>query len=416
MKFNNVYQELQARGLIKQSTSAFELDEHLNFERVIYCGFDPTGDSLHIGHLLPIIVLKHFERYNHKILAIVGGATGLIGDPSGKKEERKLNERETVKEYSSKIKNQLNQMLDENNTTHLNNYDWFSKISPIEFLRDYGKNFNINYMLNKDSVSSRLETGISFTEFSYTLIQAIDFYYLNTNYDCTIQIGGSDQWGNITSGLELIRKKREDEKAFGLTLPLVTKSDGTKFGKTAGQSIWLNPKKTTPYEFYQFLLNTEDSDVIKYLKYFTFLDMDEISRLEKCVEEAPFKREAQKKLAEEVTIFIHGINAYKEVIRITDALFSGDVNELSAQQIEDNFLNFPMSVVENNTSIADLLIKSELASSKREAREFITNNAININGHKDFNVDSIISKDLAIDEKYFIVKRGKKKFALVEVK
>lgn len=412
---NNVYEELKIRGLISQETSE-DIKEVLKQPQTVYCGFDPTGDSLHVGHLLPIVILKHFENYGHKNIALVGGATGMIGDPSGKKDERTLNTKETVEKYAKNIENQLNRFLNAENTTFTNNANWFSKLSAIDFLRDYGKNFGINYMINKDSVASRLETGLSFTEFAYTIIQAIDFAHLYENHNCKFQIGGSDQWGNITSGLELIRKRNEGAKAYGLTVPLVTKSDGTKFGKTEGGAIWLDKDKTSVYDFYQFFLNTDDKSVIKYLKVFTFLDIKEIEELEKQVEEKPFLREAQKVLAKEMVKFVHGKEMVDVVIKISDVLFSGDLSKLSVEEIEDNFKTMRRYDIKENTNILDLLIESELASSKREAREFLKAGSIKING-KDINTDElVIEKSQAIGEKYLLVKRGKKKFSFIKLK
>ncbi len=411
----NVYHELNARGLINQITDE-GLIERLNDPITLYCGFDPTGDSLHVGHLLPIIIMKHFERYGHKNIALVGGATGLIGDPSGKNEERQLNSKEVVLGYSDLIRSQLVKYLDGDRTLFRNNFDWVSPLSVIDFLRDFGKSFGVNYMLNKDTIASRLETGISYTEFTYTILQAMDFNHLYQTENCELEIGGSDQWGNITSGLELIRKENEGAKAYGLTVPLVTKSDGTKFGKTAGGAIWLNPEKTTPYEFYQFFVNTSDSDVIKYLKTFTFIEMDEIERLETQVKEAPHLREAQKELAKAITIFVHGKEALMQVEKISKCLFTGDISELNVDEIESYFTHIEQVVIEENTNILDVLIQTKLASSKREAREFVNGNSIGINGTKYTDVELMITKEMAIGEKYMMIKRGKKKFAFVKLK
>ncbi|MFV0288162.1 MAG: tyrosine--tRNA ligase [Mycoplasmatales bacterium] len=410
---NNVYDELQARGLINQQTSD-NIKAVLQESQTVYCGFDPTGDSLHVGHLLPIVILKHFENYGHKNIAVVGGATGLIGDPSGKKQERVLNTKETVLAYSDLIKTQLVKYLNKDNTTFVNNIDWFGKLSAIDFLRDFGKNFGINYMINKDSVASRLESGLSYTEFSYTIIQAMDFAHLYENYNCKFQIGGSDQWGNITSGLELIRKRNEASEAYGITVPLVTKSDGTKFGKTEGGAIWLESEKTSPYDFYQFFVNTEDKDVIKYLKTFTFLPLEEIAKLEQSLQEKPFLREAQKALAKELTIFVHGTEALTTVLKISEVLFSGNLQELTGQQIRDNFKTMDQTIVNEELNIIDLLIKVELASSKREAREFINNQAIKVNGEVINDENQIITKNLAIENEFYLIKRGKKKYAFIK--
>ncbi len=410
----NVYDELKARGLINQETSE-DIKEILKEKQTVYCGFDPTGDSLHVGHLLPIVILKHFENYGHKNIALVGGATGLIGDPSGKKDERTLNTKETVKEYSDLIEKQLLRFLNKEQTFFTNNANWFSQLSAIDFLRDYGKNFGINYMINKDSVASRLETGLSFTEFAYTIIQAIDFAHLYENYNCTFQIGGSDQWGNITSGLELIRKRNENAKAYGLTVPLVTKSDGSKFGKTEGGAVWLDPEKTSPYEFYQFFLNTDDESVIKYLKTFTFVSLDEIKTLEEQVKEKPFLREAQKVLAKEMVKFVHGEDSVKIVEKISEVLFTGNLSELTVEEIENNFNSIKRYNLDDNINILDLLINSELASSKREARELINSKSIKLNGNSLNNCEEVITKDKAIGQKYILLKRGKKKFSFIKI-
>lgn len=408
----NVYHELIERGLINQVTDQ-DIIERLNSPITLYCGFDPTGDSLHVGHLLPIIILKHFENYGHHNLALVGGATGLIGDPSGKKDERVLNTKDIVQEYAKNLQTQLIKYLDGEKTTFLNNYDWTKDITVIDFLRDYGKNFNINYMIHKESVSSRLESGLSFTEFTYTILQALDFNYMYQHYNCELQIGGSDQWGNITSGLELIRKSNEDAKAFGITVPLVTKSDGSKFGKSEGGAIWLNPEKTTPYEFYQFFINTPDSDVIQYLKYFTFLSVDEIDELEIQMKNEPHLRATQKALAKEITTFVHGKEALDQVLKISKSLFTGDLSELTAFEIEKYFTHIEEIRVDAGLQLLDFLVTTKLASSKREAREFVSAGSITIAGNKLTDPEMVMTKDMAIEGKYILVKRGKKKFAFV---
>src|SRR5690554_3250708 len=331
---NKLLQDLSWRGLVNDCTDLDALDELLDNEMLtLYCGFDPTAESLHVGSLIPILTLRRFQLAGHKPLALVGGATGLIGDPSGRSSERSLNTLETVLKYVKGIKNQLAKFIDfnekENRAELVNNYDWTKDLSIIDFLRDYGKHFGINYILAKDTVASRLESGISFAEFTYTILQAMDFNYLYETKGCKLQIGGSDQWGNITSGLELIRKKHGTEvKVIGFTFPLVTKADGTKFGKTAGGSIWLDEKLTTPYEMYQFFLNTSDEDVVKFLKYFTFLSHEEINHLEVKVKMEPHKREAQKTLAKEVVSLVHSEKAFKQALKITDSLFNGNIKSL----------------------------------------------------------------------------------------
>ena len=387
----------------------------------LYCGFDPTADSLHIGHLLPILTLKRFQEAGHQPIALVGGATGLIGDPSGKKQERTLNEKETVKQWSERIKEQLSRFLDfekEGNPAILaNNYDWIGPLDVITFLRDIGKSFGINYMLAKETVQSRIETGISFTEFSYMILQSYDFLKLYQTYDCRLQIGGSDQWGNITSGLELIRKTEENAKAYGLTLQLVTKADGTKFGKTEGGAIWLDKEKTSPYEFYQFWINTDDRDVIKYLKYFTFLSKEEIEQLAEEVKNAPEKRSAQKALAEEVTKLVHGEEALKQAVKISEALFSGNIKALTAEEIKQGFKDVPSyETTENEIGLVDLLVQAKISPSKRQAREDIGNGAIYINGERVQELDYIVSEKDTIEGQFAVIRRGKKKYFLIHFK
>jgi tyrosyl-tRNA synthetase len=414
-------EDLQFRGLINQMTDEEGLRKLLNEEKVkLYVGFDPTADSLHIGHLLPILMLRRFQLAGHQPVALVGGATGLIGDPSGRKTERTLNSVEVVAGWVKSIQNQLSQFLDfdtnENPAIMANNYDWISKMDVISFLRDVGKYFGLNYMLAKDSVQSRLETGISFTEFSYQILQSLDFLKLYETENVRLQVGGSDQWGNITAGLELIRKtKGDDAKAFGLTVPLVTKADGTKFGKSEGNAVWLDPEKTTPYEFYQFWINTDDRDVVKYLKYFTFLSHEEILELEKATEEVPEKRLAQKALAEDVTKLVHGEEALQQAIRISDALFNGDIRELSATEIEQGFKDVPSYINNDETiGLVDLLVNAKISPSKRQAREDIQNGAIYINGDRKTDLQYILSSEDKIEGKYTVIRRGKKKYFLIK--
>lgn len=416
----DILQDLEFRGLINQQTDAEGLRELLDKEVVkLYCGFDPTADSLHIGHMLPILILRRFQQAGHQPIALVGGGTGLIGDPSGKKAERQLNEKETVAMFSQRIKEQLSRFLDfekgENPAIVANNYDWIGKLDVITFLRDIGKNFGLNYMLAKESVSARLETGISFTEFSYMILQSYDFLNLYQTHGCRLQVGGSDQWGNITAGMELIRKSEEDAKVFGLTVPLVTKSDGTKFGKTEGGAIWLDPEKTTPYEFYQFWINTDDRDVVKYLKYFTFLSHDEINELEKQTQEAPEQRAAQKALGAEMTKLVHGEAALEQAIKISAALFSGSVAELTADEIQQGFKDVPSyEHIGEEISLIDLLVVSKIVSSKRQAREDVSNGAISVNGVREQDVNRVITAADRIEGKFTIIRRGKKKYFLIK--
>ncbi|WOO87337.1 tyrosine--tRNA ligase [Mollicutes bacterium LVI A0039] len=411
----NIYDILDERGLIKDITDE-ALKQRVETPITLYCGFDPTGPTLHIGHLFPIILLKHFENAGHNPIALIGGATGCIGDPSFKKDERSLNTYDIVEQYANSLKSQIERFFDPQKTQFVNNMDWTKNISAIEFLRDYGKAFSVNNMIAKDSVASRMETGISFTEFSYPILQALDFKYLNDHYNCELQIGGSDQWGNITAGTELIRKTSDNKKVYGITVPLVTKSDGTKFGKSEGHAIWLDPNLTSPYEFYQFFVQSQDSDVINYLKSFTFLPIEEIKDLERQVAEEPFKRTAQKVLAYEVTKFVHGLEMADTAVKISEILFTGDLKQLSSQEIEANFINVKMTEINSGTALVDALIECSLASSKREAREFITNNSISINGDKQPDIEYTLTTEDGIDGKYVMLKRGKKKYEFIVIK
>lgn len=420
-----IIQDLEQRGLVNQFTDEEGLKKHLEEQVVtLYCGFDPTADSLHIGHLVPALMLKRFQLAGHRPIALIGGGTGMIGDPSGRTDERQLNNEETVDAFSQAIEHQLQSILkfneDENAAVVRNNKEWLGKLTLIEFLRDTGKHFGINYMLGKDSVQSRLENGISFTEFTYMILQSYDFMNLFDKEQCTLQIGGSDQWGNITAGMELIRRTRKEgaeAKVFGLTVPLITKADGTKFGKTAGGAIWLDRDKTTPYEFYQFWVNTDDRDVIKFIKYFTFLPMAEIDALEDALVKAPEKREAHIKLAEEVTMLVHGEEALLQAKHITEALFSGDLTSLNGEEIEQGFKDVPTSNMTDQTlPLVDLLVESGIVKSKRQAREDIQNGAISINGVRNQTLDYVLADEDRIDERYVIIRRGKKKYFLLDFK
>ncbi|EGQ4318960.1 tyrosine--tRNA ligase [Staphylococcus pseudintermedius] len=415
---NALLEELSWRGLVYQQTDEEGIETLLNKEEVkIYCGADPTADSLHIGHLLPYLTLRRFQEAGHRPIVLVGGGTGMIGDPSGKSEERVLQTEAQVDKNVRGIQQQMEQLFDfnvENGPILVNNYDWLSQISLIEFLRDYGKHVGVNYMLGKDSIQSRLENGISYTEFTYTILQAIDFGHLNRVHDCKLQIGGSDQWGNITSGIELMRRMYGVTDVYGFTIPLVTKADGKKFGKSESGTIWLDPEKTSPYEFYQFWINTSDDDVIKFLKYFTFLSKTDIEALEKSVVEEPHLRKAQTTLAEEVTRFIHGNDALAEAQRISQALFKGDLKSLSAEEIKAGFKDVPQVTLSNETTnIVDALVETKMASSKRQAREDITNGAIYINGERQQDLAYTLSSDDRYDDTFTIIRRGKKKYFMV---
>ena len=413
----NIIDELVWRGAINQQTDEEGLKQALESGEVkLYCGVDPTGDSMHIGHLIPFIMLRRFQLLGHKPYVLIGGATGTIGDPSGRTSERQLQTLDIVKENVNKLTIQLKKIFGEDNINLVNNYDWLSKIDLLSFLRDYGKNFSVNTMLAKDIVASRLDKGISFTEFSYQILQSIDFKYLNENYGISLQIGGADQWGNITSGIDLIRRTNKN-KVFGLTIPLMLKSDGTKFGKTAGGAVWLDPLKTSPYEFYQFWVNQDDRDVVKYLKYLTFLSQEEIEALEKLTIESPELRMAQKKLAEEVTRFVHGDNELQEAIKISEILFQGNVSDLSFEQIKaigNSMPHFQVSKIDIDTNIVDILVQSELVSSKRQAREDIQNGAISMNGTTVTGVDDHLVPHPNSNGEYTILRRGKRKYILID--
>ena len=416
---NELLKDLEWRGLINDCTDIEALDGFLNGGSIsLYAGFDPTADSLHIGHLLPVLMLRRFQQAGHKPLPLVGGATGYIGDPTGRSEERQVNSPEVIAGWSQKIKNQLSNFLEfegENAAEMQNNYEWTANVGMLEFLREWGKHFNINYMLSKESVMSRLDHGMTYTEFSYTILQGIDFKELYERKNCVLQIGGSDQWGNIVSGLEVIRKTNSHEaKAVGLTLPLVMKSDGTKFGKTAGGAVWLDATKTTPYEMYQFFVNTADADVMKFIKYFTFLTRLEIEQIEQEFQKAPHERLAQKTLAKELVSLVHGEGAFHQALKITQALFSGDIAALTSDEIAVGFKDVPSVTVSEDVGLIDLLVTTGAATSKREAREFITNSSVMINGEKQTNLEFIVKKQNAIDERFTILRRGKKKYFLVQ--
>lgn len=348
----------------------------------------------------------------------------MIGDPSGRSTERSLNSEEVVLGYAKSIEKQIGKLLQfgegENPVVARNNHDWLRNMTFIEVLRDAGKHFGINYMLAKESVASRIEKGITYTEFSYMLLQSIDFLKLYEEENCKLQIGGSDQWGNITAGMELIRRTREnpeeeEAEVYGLTVPLITKADGTKFGKTAGNAIWLDPDKTTPYEFYQFWINTDDRDVVKFLKYFTFLSKEEIEELEKEVETRPEKRVAQKRLAEEMTKLVHSEEALQQAINISEALFNGNIKDLSVNEIEQGFKDVPTyEMTKEDIGLVDLLVQAGISPSKRQAREDIKNGAIHINGERQQDINYVVSEADRINDVFTIIRRGKKKYTLID--
>ncbi|WP_018659753.1 tyrosine--tRNA ligase [Allofustis seminis] len=418
-----IIEELKWRGAINQQTDEEGLRQLLEEKSVgLYCGIDPTGDSMHIGHLIPFIILKRFQMAGHRPYVVIGGGTGSIGDPSGRNSERELQTMEKVDANAEKLSLQMKKLFKAGQAQsgiHLaNNKDWLMPMTLLEFLRDFGKEFSVNVMLSKDVVASRLDTGISFTEFSYQIIQSIDFLHLFKHEDVQLQIGGADQWGNITAGLDLIRRKEGVEaEAYGLTIPLLLKADGTKFGKTAGGAVWLDPQKTTPYEFYQFWFNQDDRDVVKYLKYFTFLTEEEIDRLAEVVQNEPHKRLAQKVLAEEMTRFVHGQEALDEAITISEALFSGNVQQLKADQIEASFKDVPNTNVKKGSyPIIDFLVdEAKVVPSRRQAREDIQNGAIYIKGERITDLDYEVNDKDSYDQRFVLIRRGKRRYFLVHL-
>lgn len=400
-----LFEELNWRGLIKDISSP-ELEEKLNKGGMtFYIGTDPTGDSLHIGHYSSFLISKRLKKAGHNPILLVGGATGLIGDPRPSAERAMITKEEVAHNFEC-LKKQAENIF---GFEVVNNFDWCKDINFIDFLRDYGKHFNVNYMLSKDIVARRLEDGITYTEFSYMIMQALDFLHLYQTRNCTLQVAGQDQWGNITAGIELIRRKIGKE-AYGFTMPLVTKSDGTKFGKSEGKAIWLDKNKTSSYELYQFLINSEDTKVIDYLKTLTFLSPEEIMELEKSNQEEPHLRRAHEALAKAVITDLHGVEEYENAVRISKALFSGNVKDLTLDEIKVAFQDVPTFQPTVGVTIVDMLVNGKIASSKREAREFVTAGSISINGEKITDVDTIMTREYAIDEVAFIVRRGKKKY------
>ncbi len=412
-------QDLYFRGLVYQVTDQDGLAERLAKSQPItlYAGFDPTADSLTIGNLAAILVLRRFQQAGHVPIALVGGATGLIGDPGGKKEERSLNTRDTVEEWAVKIRKQLEPFLDfdgANKAQLVNNFDWLGDMPAIDLFRDVGKHFPIPYMLAKDSVSSRLETGISYTEFSYMILQSYDFLKLHELKGCELQIGGSDQWGNITAGSDLIRRVK-GAKTYGLTYPLITTADGAKLGKTEAGTVWLDADKTSPYEFYQYWLNTDDASVLSLLKVFTFLDQEAIRGLEESVQQDPGKREAQRALAIELTILVHGEESTRKAEKISQALFYGNLVELEEDELELGFNDVPTyNLDEPQVGLVDLLVNAGISSSKRQARQDIDSGAIYINGDRCQEMERTMRTKDGLHGKYLVIRRGKSKYFLVK--
>lgn len=406
-----LYEELKWRGLIQDISSPDLIDKLNNGGLTFYIGTDPTADSMHIGHYSSFLISKRLAKAGHHPILLVGGATGLIGDPKPTA-ERPMISKEAVEHNFKGLKKQAEEIF---GFEVVNNYDWTKDINVIDFLRDYGKYFNINYMLAKDKVKSRLENGITYAEFSYMILQALDFMHLYEERGCTLQVAGSDQWGNITAGIELVRKKL-DKEIYGMVMPLVTDSNGVKFGKTEGNALWLDKNKTSSYELYQYLINLEDSMIIEYLKKLTFLSKEEIEEIEKRHNENPGLREAHKILAREVITDIHGKEEYEKALKLSQVLFSGDIKELTSKEIEEVFKGVPTYETEPGKTLIDVLVESHAASSKREAREFINNGAISINGDVVKDENCLIDNSKAIDDKYIAIRRGKKKYYLIILK
>ena len=412
----HIFDELKERGLVFQTTDEEALRKALAEGNVsFYSGYDPTADSLHLGHLVPILVMKHLQLAGHKPYALVGGATGLIGDPSFKDTERSLQTKDTVEGWVRSIQAQVSRFLDfengDNKAEMVNNYDWFSDISFIDFLRDVGKYFTVNYMMSKESVKKRIETGISYTEFAYQIMQGYDFFELNRQYGVTLQIGGSDQWGNMTAGTELLRRKA-DKTAHVITVPLITDATGKKFGKSEGNAVWLNADKTSPYEMYQFWMNVMDAHAVRFLKIFTLLPLDEIEEIGKQFEAAPHERLAQKILAREVVTLVHGEKAYKEALNITEQLFAGNIKNLSVKELKQGLRGVPNYQVnaDDNLNIVELLVTAGVVNSKRQAREDVQNGAIYVNGDRIQDLDYTLTDADKLENELTVIRRGKKKY------
>ena len=413
----NIIEELNWRGLIQEYSNEEKMKELLSTKQTIYCGFDPSASSMHVGNFVMISILMRLQRAGHKVIAVVGGATGMIGDPSGKSKERNLQGKETLQKNTESIRAQLERFIDLTDPEKgaiVNNYDWLGNISFLDYLRDYGKYFPINYMLSKDIIASRLEAGISFTEFSYMTLQSVDFLTLHQKYGCNIQIGGNDQWGNLTAGLELIRKVEGNDVNVGvMTAHLLTRADGKKFGKSEDGALFLDPKLTSPYKLYQYFINTTDEDAIRYLKVFSFKSREEIIAIEKEHLANPGARIGQKALAADIVETIHGKEGLEEALKVTQAFFSGDVKNLTEEQIENVLGGGNVIELDSSLPLEDLLILLKAASSKREAREFIAGNSVLVNGDK-VNSNIEVSKENALFNKYTIIRRGKKNYFLVK--
>ena len=427
---SQIINQLRQRGLVAQVSADKELEEHLDQPRTLYCGFDPTADSLHLGHLVPLLVLKRFQEAGHTPIALVGGATGMIGDPSFKAAERKLNTPDVISSWADKIKGQVSQFIDfdcgANSAVVANNLDWTEKMSALEFLRDVGKHFSVNNMINKESVKLRLDregSGISFTEFSYALLQGMDFAELNRRHDCTLQVGGSDQWGNIVGGIDLARRQNKSQ-CFALTVPLITKADGTKFGKTEAGAVWLDPTKTSPLAFYQFWLNVADADVYKFLHYFTFLSLEEISAVEEADRQAEGKPQGQAVLAREATRLVHGEEGLAAALRITEALFTGDPNQLPGSDFEqlclDGMPSSQLPVADlGEKPLTSLLVDCGMAKAGREVKDALGRQSVFVNGRaigaeQNMQAAELFDPSNALFGRFFLVRLGKKKYHLFQ--
>ena len=410
----NFIEELQFRNLFKDCSDIDGLKERLNQPITLYCGFDPTADSLHIGHLQQLLLLKRFALQGHRPIALLGGATGMIGDPRPTT-ERALVSLDVIAHNVKALEKQMKTIVGDSSIGFVNNYDWFKDVSVLTFLRDFGKHFNVNYMISKDVVASRLETGISFTEFTYTILQASDWLHLYDHHNCEMQIGGSDQWGNLTSGIELIRKvKGSDAKVFGLTQPLITKADGSKFGKSEGKNIWLDPSKTHPYVFYQYFINVSDEDVINFIKRLSFKTIDEINEIEVQHLAAPHLRTAQKHLASELTEIVFGKEALEHAIRLSDVYFNQRFEDLSQDELEAVFEDALKVKATQSITLIDALVQSQLATSNRLARDLIAGGSVSVNGVKIDDIHAQINQEEAYHQAYTIIRKGKKSYILVD--
>lgn len=412
----NILDDLEYRSLIKDFSNKEEIRELLETKQTIYCGFDPSASSLHVGNYVMISLLRRLQLAGHKIIAVVGGATGMIGDPSGKNKERNLQTMDALKQNTDAIRRQLERFLDLSNPEKgliVNNYDWLGSLTVLDLLRDYGKHFTINYLLAKDIISSRLETGISYTEFSYNILQAVDFLHLYRNENCAIQVGGSDQWGNLTSGLELIRRVEPKSKVGAMTCPLITRADGKKFGKSEKGALFLNKEMTSPYQLYQYFINVTDEDAIKYLKVFTFLTKEVIEEIAREHLANPGLRIGQKALAHAIVSDIHSLEDADEAVKMSETLFTGDVLNLTKKQLEDIFGEYAIEV-KGDKKLEDLLIEIKAAASKREARQFCQSGAITINGVRANDPQVFVAKKESLFDTYTIIRRGKKLYFLVK--